>query len=226
MTETGNRSTAFHGKNYPQFYTLAEEICNVITHGIGALLAVAALVLMVITTARGNGMTGLVSATIFGSTMIILYTASTLYHAFTNPKVKALFRIFDHCTIFLLIAGTYTPMALVAIGGVQGWWLFGVIWAAAILGIVLNAINLERFKKISMVLYLTMGWAAVVTFPALKTALGTNGLIFLFGGGISYTVGVIFYALHKKFRFMHSIWHVFVLGGTVLHFFCILFYVI
>ncbi|MEE0775590.1 MAG: hemolysin III family protein [Bacillota bacterium] len=213
-------------KEYPHFYTLAEELCNAITHGIGAGLAVAALVIMVVTAARHGSAIAVVSSAICGATMIILYTASTLYHSFTNPKIKALFRIFDHCTIFLLIAGTYTPMALVAIGDTKGWWLFGVIWGAAILGIVLNAISLERFKKLSMVLYLAMGWAAVVTFPALKAALGFHGLVFLFAGGISYTVGVIFYALNHKLRFMHSVWHVFVLGGTVLHFFCILFYIL
>ncbi len=207
-------------------YTLGEEIMNSVTHGVGALLSVAATVIMIVCAAKYGTALTVVSTAIFGATLIILYTSSTLYHAFTNVQVKSLFQIFDHCTIFLLIAGTYTPLVLVAIGGKLGWTVFGVIWGAAILGIILNAISIKRFAKISMVLYLAMGWAAIVTFGSLVKALGTGGVIFLVAGGVAYTVGVIFYALNKRCKFMHSIWHLFVLAGSILHFFCVLLYVI
>lgn len=209
-----------------KLYTLGEEIMNSVTHGIGALLSVAATIIMVVCAAKYSTTIGVVSSAIFGATLIILYTSSTLYHAFTDVKVKSLFQIFDHCTIFLLIAGTYTPLTLVAIGGKLGWIVFAVIWAAAIVGIILNAISVQRFAKISMVLYLAMGWAAVVTFGTLIDALGKGGITFLVAGGIAYTVGVIFYAMNKRCKFMHSIWHLFVLAGSVLHFFCILLYVL
>lgn len=210
----------------PKLYTLGEEIMNSVTHGVGALLSVAAMVIMIVCAAKYSTALSVISSAVFGATLVILYTSSTLYHAFTNSNVKSLFQIFDHCTIFLLIAGTYTPLTLVAIGGKLGWTVFAVIWAAAILGIILNAISIKRFAKLSMVLYLAMGWAAVVTFGSLIDALGQGGIIFLVAGGLAYTVGVIFYALNKKCRFMHSIWHLFVLAGSVLHFFCILLYVI
>ncbi|MDO4542339.1 MAG: hemolysin III family protein, partial [Bacillota bacterium] len=197
-----------------KLYTLGEEIMNSVTHGIGALLSVAATVIMIVCATKYNTPLAVVSSAVFGATLIILYTSSTLYHAFTNVKVKSLFQIFDHCTIFLLIAGTYTPLTLVAIGGKLGWTVFAVIWAAAVLGIILNAISLKRFAKISMVLYLAMGWAAIVTFGRLIEALGTGGIVFLVAGGVAYTVGVIFYALNKRCKFMHSIWHLFVLAGS------------
>ncbi|MEG2658056.1 MAG: hemolysin III family protein [Clostridiales bacterium] len=208
-----------------KLYTLGEEIMNAVTHGVGALLSVAATVIMIVFAAKYNTALAVVSAAIFGATLIILYTSSTLYHAFTHENAKALFRIFDHCTIFLLIAGSYTPLSLLAIGGKLGWILFGVVWGVAILGIILNAISIKRFAKLSMILYLAMGWAAVATFSPLKAALGTGGLTLLIAGGLAYTIGVIFYALHK-YKFMHSIWHLFVLAGSILHFFCVLLYVI
>ena len=206
-------------------YTLGEEIFSAVSHGIGAVAAVAALVTMIFFAHfYGNGM-GLLSAIIYGLTLILLYVMSTLYHSFTNAKVKKVFRIFDHCSIFLLIAGTYTPVLLVSIGGSLGFTLFSVIWGAAILGLVLNAVNLEKFAKISVLLYLIMGWAAVFAFKPLLESVDKGGLILFLAGGLAYTLGVIFYVL-KKFRYMHSIWHLFVLAGSITHFLAVLLYVL
>lgn len=206
-------------------YTLGEEIFNSISHGVGAGLSIAALVLMIIKAAFTRNIYMIISACIFGAMMILLYTMSTLYHAITNKKAKKVFQIFDHCTIFLLIAGTYTPYTLVTLNGTIGWTLFGILWGFAILGIIFNAIDLQRFKKISVVCYLIMGWSIVFAFKPLLENLALGGLIFLFAGGIFYTIGVIFYVL-KRVKYMHSIWHLFVLGGTICHFFSVFFWVI
>lgn len=206
-------------------YTLGEEIFNSVSHGVGAGLSIAALVVMIVKAALTGNAYMIVSASIFGAMMILLYTMSTLYHALTNQTAKKVFRIFDHCTIFLLIAGTYTPYTLVTLHGAVGWTLFGILWGFAVLGIVFNAIDLQRFKKVSVVCYIIMGWSIVFAIRPLLENLALGGLIFLLAGGIFYTVGVVFYAL-KKVRYMHSIWHLFVLGGTICHFFSILFWVI
>ena len=202
-------------------YTLGEEIFNSVSHGTGGLLAIAGTVVLIIFAAIYSNAWGVVSSAVYGASMIILYTMSTLYHAITNQKAKKFFRIMDHNTIFLLIAGTYTPITLVPLRGALGWTLFGVVWGAAILGIVLNSINLEKFSKPSLVCYIAMGW---VIFFAIKPMIETVDkvpLIFLLVGGIFYTVGIIFYAL-KKIKYFHSIWHLFTIGGTVFHYFAIL----
>ncbi|MEE0859030.1 MAG: hemolysin III family protein [Acutalibacteraceae bacterium] len=202
-------------------YTLGEEIFNSVSHGVGALLAIAGTVVLIVISAIYSDPWGIVSSAIYGATLIILYTMSTLYHALTNEKAKHVMRIMDHATIFLLIAGTYTPITLVSLRGVLGWVLFGFIWAAAIVGIVLNAIDLERFRKISVVCYIVMGWTIIVAIVPLIKSMSSLSLILLLAGGIMYSVGVIFYAI-KKIRYFHSIWHLFTVGGSVLHYFAIL----
>lgn len=210
--------------NLPK-YTLSEELMNSISHGIGAGLSVAALVLCIVQAAVNGTAAGVVSASIYGATLVILYCMSTLYHAITNQSARRVFRVFDHTSIYLLIAGTYTPIALVTLNGKTGWVLFGVVWGIAVLGIVLNAISIERFKKFSMISYVVMGWAVVFSAKEVIARMPKNGLIFLLIGGIAYTVGIIFYAL-KKVKYMHSIWHLFVLAGSILHFFAVCLYVL
>ena len=187
-------------------YTLGEEIFNSVSHGVGALLAIAGTVVLIVMTALYSDPWGVVSSAVYGGTLIILYTMSTLYHAITNEKAKQVMRVMDHVTIFLLIAGTYTPITLVTLRGTLGWVLFGFIWGAAALGIVLNAIDLERFRKISVVCYIIMGWAIIAAIVPLINSLPTISLVFLLIGGVLYSVGVIFYAI-KKIKYFHSIWH-------------------
>lgn len=207
-------------------YSLGEEIMSAVTHGVGALLSIAALVLCVIFSAINGPVLSVVSSAIYGSTLIILYTMSTLYHSLKINNAKRIFRIIDHCSIYLLIAGTYTPYTLLVLPKNVGIPLFILIWSIAILGIVLNSINLKKFKVISFISYLILGWAIIFAFKPLIDNLSTGGLIFLIAGGICYTVGCIFYGFGKKLKYMHSIFHLFVLAGSVLHFFSILLYVI
>lgn len=207
-------------------YTLGEELVNAISHGIGFLLSIAALVLCVVFSSIHGNPTAVVASSIYGSALIILYLMSTLYHSLKVNNAKRVFNIMDHCSIFLLIAGSYTPYVLITLKGAVGWTLFGIIWGAAILGIVLNAVDLNKFKKISMVAYLLMGWAVIFAFKPLCESLSMPGLIFLVLGGLSYTVGAIFYGLGKKKRYMHSVFHFFVLAGSILQFFSIFLYVI
>ena len=207
-------------------YTLGEEITNAILHGIGALLSIAALVLCVVFSAIHHDPYAVVSSCIYGSTLIILYTMSCLYHSFKVNNAKRVFRIIDHCSIYLLIAGTYTPYTLVTLHGVTGWVTFGIIWACAILGIFLNSIDLKKYKVISFLLYLGMGWEIIFSYNRLAAALDKGGLYLLLAGGVIYTVGAIFYGIGKKHKYMHSVFHFFVLAGSILHFFSILLYVI
>ena len=208
-----------------KFYTIGEEIANSITHGLGALLAIAACVILIVSTSIKGGALRIVSSCIYGVSIIVMFTMSTLYHALTNEKAKSVFRVFDHTSIFLLIAGTYTPVALITLRGKLGWTIFGIVWAIAIIGIVLNSINIEKFKRFSMILYIAMGWCVLFVLPKLIQCLDIRGLIFLLIGGLLYTIGLIFYKL-KKIHYMHSIWHVFVLAGAIMHYFCIQLYVI
>ncbi len=204
-------------------YTLGEEIFNSVSHGVGALLAIIGCTVLIMFTALNRGGAELASAIVFGLSMIILYTMSTLYHALTNQKAKRIFRIFDHDTIFLLIAGTYTPYALCCIQPVWlGWTIFGCIWAAAVFGIVLSSINLEKFSKISTICYIIMGWAIVFAIKPLYEQLSTFCLIMLILGGLMYSGGVYFYK-RKDVKYFHSIWHLFVLAGTIMHFFSVLY---
>lgn len=202
-------------------YTLGEEIFNSVSHGTGGALAVAGTVVLIVCSAIYSDAWAVVSSCIYGASLIILYTMSTLYHAITNEKAKKFFRIMDHNTIFFLIAGTYTPITLAFMRGSLGWVLFGVVWAAAIVGIVLNSIDLERFRKPSVVCYVAMGWVIIIAFKPFIESVPTISLVFLLIGGAFYTIGVIFYAL-KKVRYFHSVWHLFTVAGSVFHYFAIL----
>lgn len=202
-------------------YTLGEELFNAITHGIGALLSVAGCVVLLVRCHQlGDGVAA-VSSAIYGTTLIILYTMSTLYHALANEKAKAVFRVFDHVTIYLLIAGTYTPYTLACLGGAFGWTLFGIVWAAAIVGIVFSSISLRRFQKLSMICYIAMGWVILIAIKPLWQVIGTLPMVFLVIGGVLYTGGVLFYQM-KESRYMHSIWHLFVIAGSIFQYFSIL----
>jgi len=205
-------------------YSLGEELVSAITHGIGALLGIAALVLSIVFSSTPIS---IVSCSIYGSTLIILYTISCLYHSFSpNIGAKKVFRILDHSSIYLLIFGTYMPYLLVLIGGIKGWIIWGIMLLLTILGILLNTINLEKYKKISMVLYLFMGWMIIFTIKDVVINLGFMGTLYLLIGGILYTGGAIIYKLGKKIKYMHSLWHFFVLGASIFQFFSIFLYVI
>lgn len=202
-------------------YTLGEEIFNSVSHGIGAGLSIAGTVVLIVTAAIHTNAWGVVSSCIYGASLIILYTMSTLYHSFTNEKVKAFFRIMDHNTIFLLIAGTYTPITLYYLNGVTGWILFGIVWTSAIFGIVMNSINLEKARIPSIFCYIGMGWVIIFAIKPLMEHMPSISGIFLIIGGVFYTVGIIFYAI-KKVKYFHSIWHLFTVAGSVFHYFAIL----
>ena len=210
-------------------YTKGEEIFNMTSHIVGAVLGVVATVLCIVFAAMNGNSYGVVSGAIYGVTMIILYTMSSIYHGL-SPKIKSkkVFQILDHCSIFLLIAGSYTPFALCSIreyDALAGWIIFGVIWGLAILGIVLNSIDIKKFKVFSMICYLLMGWCIIVKANLLPELLTKYGLILLLAGGIAYTIGAIVYGLGKKYKYAHSIFHLFILLGSFLHFLCILLYV-
>lgn len=206
-------------------YTLREEIANSVIHGIGAGLSIAALAILVTFAGLFGDPWRVVSFSIYGATLVLLYLASTFYHSFQSPRLKEIFRVLDHSAIFLLIAGTYTPFTLVNLRGVWGWTLFGFIWGLALCGILLEVFFMDRFKALSMTIYVGMGWMVIIAFKPLLSAVPVGGMIWLGVGGLTYTLGVIFY-LCKRIPFNHAIWHLFVLGGSVCHFFCILFYVL
>ena len=189
-----SKSVEIQSQDLTKRYTLGEEIFNSVSHGAGGLLY--------------SNAWGVVSSAIFGASLIILYTMSTLYHAITNPKAKKFFRIMDHNTIFFLIAGTYTPITLVPLRGAFGWVLFGIVWGAAILGIVLNSIDLEKFRKPSVVCYIAMGWVVIIAVKPMIEKVYPLSLWFILIGGLFYTVGVIFYVKKSK-KYFHSIWHLF-----------------
>lgn len=208
-------------------YTLGEEILNSISHGFGVALGIVALVLTIIFSAKDHNTIGIVSSCIYGTTMIIMYLISCIYHAL-SPKLKAkkVFRVLDHCDIYLFIAGCYTPYCLSLIGGSTGWIIFAIIWTCAIIGVILNAINLEKFQIPSMIMYLLMGWMIIFSYDSISALLPTPGLVLLILGGISYTLGAILYGIGAKKRYFHSFFHFFVLLGSTLQFFSILFYAI
>ena len=206
-------------------YTLGEELMNSISHGVGALFGIVALVLCVVRAAQSGDPYRIVSGAIFGFTVLILYLMSCLYHALKVNKAKRVFRVIDHCTIFLLIAGTYTPYTLVSLRDSVGWWVFGVIWATAIVGIVLNAVSLKKFSKISVALYLIMGWMIVIAYHPMVLAIPGGGMQLLVWGGVAYTVGAILYGVGSRKKYFHSIFHFFCLIGTVLHFLSVYLYV-
>lgn len=202
--------------------SLGEEIVNSITHGVGTLLSIAALVILVVYASIKGNAWHVVSFSIFGASLVILYLSSTLYHSFTKEKLKNLFVRFDHAAIFLLIAGTYTPFVLTTIRGALGWSMFGIIWALAIAGIVIRSIYLTRFRKLMVGIYLAMGWMFLMAIVPMVRNLPASSTLFLFLGAGCYSVGVIFYAW-RKLKYGHGIWHLFVLAGSIMHFFSVLY---
>lgn len=210
-------------------YTKGEEIFNMTSHIVGGAFGIAATALCIIMACVNRNVYGIVTASIYGFSIILLYVISSIYHGLrANTTAKKVFQILDHCSIFILIAGSYTPVALCTIRSnavTAGWWIFGIVWFGAVLGIVLNSIDLKSYKKISMIAYLLMGWAIIFRVDLLLNNMEVAGILLLLAGGISYTVGAIFYGLGKKKKYFHSIFHLFILLGTILQFFCILFYV-
>ena len=207
-------------------YSLGEEIFNSITHGIGAGLAIAALVLLIVKAAiespHGLKAYYVTSWTLFGSSLVILYLMSTLYHALTPARAKSVFSVFDHASIYVLIAGTYTPFCLASLNGVLGWTLFGIIWALAITGVTLYSVFASKLRAASVITYILMGWLVVFAFKPMHRVLPSISIIFLISGGVAYTAGTVFYAMKNR-KWMHSIWHLFVMAGSVLHFFSVYF---
>jgi hemolysin III len=211
-------------KSPDETFSGAEELAHSLTHGVGLLLGIAALVLMVVVSAQKGSPTHVVSCVVYGVTLIVLYASSTLYHALTSGRGKRVFGILDHAAIFLLIAGTYTPFALVTLHGGLGWSLFAVIWGLAIGGVVLEAVSRGRVRRIQLLLYLVMGWGIVGAARPLLRELALGGLVLLLAGGLAYTLGVVFFVWRRPFH--HAVWHIFVLGGSICHFFAVLLYVI
>ena len=210
-------------------YTKGEEIFNMVTHIVGGALGLVALILCPLFAIINNNLYGVAGGIVFGVSMILLYTMSSIYHGL-SPKLhaKKVFQILDHCSIFILIAGTYTPFALVTLreyDPLTGWLIFGIIWGFAILGITLKSIDLKRYGVFSMVCYLAMGWGVAIKANLLPELLTTTGFILLLLGGIAYTVGAVFYGFGKKHKYIHSVFHIFILLGSLLHFLCILLYV-
>ena len=202
-------------------YTLGEELMNSITHGAGALLGIVALVLCVVKSALSGNAYGVVGGAIYGSTLIVLYTMSCLYHALGVNRAKKVFQTFDHCSIFLLIAGTYTPITLVGMSGWIGWTVFGIVWAAAVVGIIFNGINVKKYRVMSMICYIAMGWVIILFFPEFLRSVPSPGVWMIFWGGVVYTIGAVIYGFGKKAKYIHSIWHFFVLAGSIIHFLAI-----
>jgi hemolysin III len=204
--------------------SVGEEIANSISHGVGFLAAMAITPILIVA-AIPSGTAAIVGASIFGATMMMLYLASSMYHAFPHGRTKRIFQIFDHSAIFLLIAGTYTPFTLTVLQGAWGWTLFGIVWALAIFGVVLKSVGPPGTNRLSIALYLGMGWLAVLAMQPLWNSLPIWGIFWLVGGGALYTLGVIFFVYDHRLRYNHFIWHLFVLSGTVCHVITILWYV-
>ncbi|MFO8061335.1 MAG: hemolysin III family protein [bacterium] len=206
-------------------YSVREEVFHAIAHGIGLILAIAGLIALITLSAMRGNMWHVISTSIYGGTLVILYLNSTLYHALAKSRAEKVFRILDHSSIYLLIAGTYTPFALVTIKGGWGWAVFGIVWGLAVLGIVFKALTAGRFKTFSTILYLIMGWLIVIVIGRIINNLERGGIILLFIGGAFYSLGTVFYML-KRVPYFHLIWHIFVLCASIAHFFAVLFYVI
>jgi hemolysin III len=204
---------------------LKEETINAATHGLGVLLGLVGLTVLVVTAVLRGDAWHIASCSIYGATLVLLFTGSTLYHSFRSPRVKHVFRIIDHSSIYLLIAGTYTPFLLVSLRGRWGWSLFGVVWGLALAGIVFQIFFVRRFRLAQTLIYLAMGWLALVAVKPLLERVPMAGLLWLLSGGLFYSLGAVFY-LWKRLPFHHGIWHLFVLAGSVCHYFAILFYVI
>ena len=198
--------------------TIGEEVANSISHGLALLVSIIALPVLIIDAVRDGGGTSIVGASIFGTTMLMMYLTSTLYHALPTGRGKRVFLVLDHCAIFLLIAGTYTPFTLGALHGAWGWSLFGVVWGLAIMGILSKTIFSARADKLSTGLYLAMGWLIVVAVRPMFDVIPITGLLWLLAGGLAYSLGVAFFLLDSRIRYAHFIWHVFVVAGSFCHF--------
>jgi len=206
--------------------TLGEEIANAVSHGVGALLAIAGTSVLIVAACLYGDAMSIVSSSLYGFFTILLYLFSTIYHSLTNTKAKKVFQIFDHCSIFLMILGSYIPVSLCLIRGAWGWTLFGITAALSVIGIVFNSIDVKKWHKLSMVLYVLMGWSLVFMFDHVLKLVPMKGILLLVSGGVFYTIGIIFFAIDTRVRYMHYIWHIFVLLGTITQYFFILFYVI
>ena len=210
-------------------YTRGEEIFNMVSHIVGGALAIAALTLCVIFAAIYSDAWGVVGAAIYGGTMVILYAISSIYHGLRHDMAKKVFQVLDHCTIYFMIAGTYTPVTLAGLRPrypVQAFVLFGIVWACCFTAATFTAIDLKKYQILSMVCYIAMGWSVLIFIVPTARVLGLGGMVFLVTGGLSYTIGAILYGIGKRKRYIHSIFHLFVIAGSVLHFFMILFYVL
>ena len=206
-------------------YTKKEEMVNAITHGVGVLLSIVALVFLIIFSVQKGLPWHVVISVIYGASMLLLYVSSTLVHSFPEGKTKDIFEIFDHSAIYIFIAGTYTPIMVLVIQGSLGWTLLGIIWGVAIIGVVFKAFYVKRFLFLSTLLYIAMGWMIVIVWGPLTAAMPSEGIQLLIAGGLLYTFGAIFY-VWRGFPFHHAVWHVFVLGGSATHFFAVLFYIL
>ena len=207
------------------YYTHKEEVLNVLTHLVGLVLSIAALVLLIMFSSIYGNAWHIVSFTVFGSSMVILYLASTLYHAARRKTIRKKLNVFDHAAIYVLIAGTYTPYCLITLNGALGWTLFGITWGIALVGIILKIFYTGRYDRLSTISYVLMGWIAVIAAKSLYNNLQTEALVYLLLGGVSYTIGALIFAFHR-IPFNHAIFHVFVLIGSTLHFISVFFYLL
>jgi len=220
-----NKATEPMGSSKIRAYTLGEEIANSIIHGLGVGLSIAALTMLLVYAGQSHNPWAIASALVYGIALVLEYTASTLYHSFPQERVKHVFKILDHCGIYVLIAGTYTPFTLVTLRETGGMWLFGVVWGLAVVGIAVEAFWTYRPRWLSASVYLGMGWLVVLAIKPLSAALPPAGLWLLVAGGLCYTLGTVFYVM-KRVRYMHAVWHVWVLAGSILHFLAVLLFVI
>lgn len=204
--------------------SIGEEIANSVSHGLALIAVLIGTPFLLVHAARQGDAGYIVGASIFAATMILLYLASTLYHAISHPRAKRVFRVIDHSAIFLLIAGTYTPFTLGVLHGPWGWTLFGLVWGLAVIGIMLKASNRFAHPKLSTAIYLLMGWLVVIAIDPLMARVPTAGLLWLVAGGLAYSAGVVFFALDSRLKYGHFTWHVFVIAGTACHFFAVLGY--
>ncbi|MGL1885297.1 MAG: hemolysin III family protein [Reichenbachiella sp.] len=209
------------GKNQ----TIGEEISNSISHGVTALTAIAGMIVLVVIGAQSDQDLSLFSAIFYGLSLVSLYTFSTLYHSLTHKTAKKVFNILDHCGIFLLIAGTYTPVVILSIGGVAGWTFFGIQWGLAVVGIILKVFFTGKYNMLSTILYAVMGWSIMLKLDLVKAALPETAFWLLAAGGICYTVGIAFYIVDYRMKFSHFIWHLFVMAGSILHFIMMVMYI-
>ena len=224
----GGRHADYY-RRVPQHYNLSDILANAITHGIGAALAIAGAAYLIVASTRGTVL-DIVSCSVFSATLVLVYICSTLYHSLVRTRARHVFQILDHSSIYLLIAGTYTPFTLISLRGPLGWSVFGVEWSLAIAGIISKSVALERFKEgwlavLSAVVYLFQGWVIVIAVGPLVHAIGWHGVAWLGAGGMAYTLGIVFFALDSR-RYFHAAWHIFVLAGSIAHYFAILYYVL